>query len=97
MIRTYTYRLYPSKTQARLLSQTIETCRRFYNACLEERKTMWEQEQRTVNKYEQLRQVKVEKAENPYATGVHSHVLQVVVADLDKAFKAFFRRAKAGG
>ena len=36
------------------------------------------------------------KATNPYATDVHSHVLQVVVADLDKAFRAFFRRLKAG-
>jgi putative transposase len=45
---------------------------------------------------EQLRRVKVHKANNPYATGIHSHVLQVVVADLDKAFQAFFRRVKAG-
>lgn len=63
MIRTYAYRLYPSKTQERLLFQTLETCRRFYNACLEERVTAWKQEQRSINKYEQMRKVKVEKAE----------------------------------
>ena len=96
MIRTYVYRLYPSKHQAQLLWQTLETCRHFYNACLEERKTAWEKEQRSINKYEQLRKVKIDKANNPYAAGIHSHVLQVVVADLDKAFKAFFRRVKAG-
>lgn len=33
---------------------------------------------------------------NPYAKGIHSHVLQLVVSDLDKAFVAFFRRVKAG-
>jgi len=27
----------------------------------------------------------------------HSHILQVAVADLDRAFRAFFRRVKAGG
>src|SRR5690606_24695501 len=32
----------------------------------------------------------------PQARDVHSHVLQVAVADLDKAFQAFFRRVKAG-
>ena len=41
-----------------------------------------------------MRQVKPLKATNPYASGIHSHILQVVVDDLDKAFQAFFRRIK---
>lgn len=36
------------------------------------------------------------KATNIYAAPIHSHVLQVVVADLAKAFENFFRRVKAG-
>ena len=44
----------------------------------------------------QLRKVKVEKDTSPYAPDIHSHILQNVVADLDKAFQAFFRRVKAG-
>ena len=36
------------------------------------------------------------KATNPYAAGVHSHILQVAVTDLDRAFGGFFRRVKAG-
>lgn len=96
MIRTYAYRLYPSKTQARLLSKTLETCRQFYNSCLEERKQAWEQERRTITKTEQLRRVKVEKASNPHAAPIHSHILQVVVTDLDKAYQDFFRRVRAG-
>ena len=36
------------------------------------------------------------KASNPDAAGIHSHVLQVVAADIDNAFQAFFRRVKAG-
>lgn len=96
MHKTFVYRLYPTKPQARLMEATLETCRRLYNQCLAERKQAWGQEQRTVGKYEQLRGVKVYKAENPYAKRVHSHVLQTVVQDLDKAFQAFFRRLKAG-
>lgn len=61
-----------------------------------ERKQAWEQEQRTVGTFEQLRGVKLSKAENPYAKRVHSHVLQTVVQDLDKAFQAFFRWLKVG-
>jgi len=93
--KTFLYRLYPSKPQSRLLDSTLETCRHWYNACLAERKTAYEQEQRTVGKYDQLARVKDVKATNPYAKNVHSHVLQTVVQDLDKAFDAFFRRVKA--
>jgi putative transposase len=78
------------------LEAVLETARRFYNDCLGERKAAYETEGRTVGKTEQLRRVKVHKANNPYAADVHSHILQVVVADLDKAFAAFFRRRKAG-
>jgi putative transposase len=96
MLKAMVYRLYPSKRQQHGLDRTLETCRRWYSRCLAERKDAYEQEQRTVGKYEQLRQVKTYKATNPYAGPVHSHVLQTVVQDLDKAFQAFFRRVKAG-
>lgn len=96
IVKTYKYRLYPSKAQCRLLDQTVETCRRWYNACLEERKAAWESEKRSVSRFEQLAKVKEYRKESPYAALVHSHILQVVVADLDKAFQAFFRRVQAG-
>ncbi len=97
MIRkAYVYKLYPSKAQARRMDAVRETCRRFYNDLLAERKTAWEERQAHIGKYEQLRHVKVRKATNPWAAEVHSHVLQVVVTDLDKAFQAFFRRVKTG-
>lgn len=94
--KAFLYRLYPSCTQARLLDATLETCRLFYNDCLAERKTAYGERGEQVGKFEQLRQVKGRKATNPYAKNVHSHVLQTVVQDLDKAFDAFFRRVKAG-
>jgi putative transposase len=96
MLKTFRYRLYPSKTQQKLLDSTLETCRRFYNDCLAERKDVFEAEQRSIGKFEQLKHVKEIKAANPYARRVHSHILQVVVSDLDKAFRAFFRRVKTG-
>ena len=94
--KAFLYRLYPSHAQARLLASTLETCRRFYNDCLAERKTAWEEAQRSVGKVEQLRRVKEHKAINPWAKDIHSHVLQTVVQDLDKAFESFFRRVRSG-
>jgi putative transposase len=88
--------LYPSKAQEGLLEQTLETCRQWSNTCLAQRKDAYETEKRSVGKFEQLRNVKELKRSNPYARNVHSHILQVVVQDLDKAFQAFFRRIKSG-
>jgi putative transposase len=96
MIKAFVYRLYPTKTQIKSLEETLTTCRYWYNTCLAERKEAYETEKKTITKVEQLRKVKELKASNPYAAKAHSHVLQNVVQDLDKAFKAFFRRLKAG-
>jgi putative transposase len=96
MLKTFQYRLYPSKTQREGLEATLETCRRFYNDLLAERKYAYEMEGRSVSKKEQFRRVKCLKDTSPYAEGIHSHILQVVVADVSKSFDAFFRRVKAG-
>ena len=96
LLKTFKYRLFPSPAQRRLLEETLETCRRWYNTCLAERKDAWEREHQNIGKYEQLRQVKVYRKENEFAARLHSHILQVVVQDLDKTFEAFFRRVKAG-
>jgi len=96
MIRTYKYRLYPSAAQEKNLLLILDVARHFYNMCVADRKWSYQLEQRSVSKTEQLRTVKRYKATFPQAEQVHSHVLQVVAADVDKAFAAFFRRIKAG-
>ena len=73
MLKTFKYRLYPSRTQERLLEQTLETCRRWYNICLEERQTAWEERCESLSQYAQLSKVKDLKDTNPYASNIHSH------------------------
>ncbi len=87
MLKTYKYRLYPSKSQERHLWQILACARHFDNRCVEER---------SVSKTQQMWNVKHDKKTLPQAQIVHSHVLQVVAADCDKAFQAFFRRVKKG-
>jgi putative transposase len=96
MFKAFVFRLFPSKSQQARLEAVRETCRHFYNDCLRKRKDAYELNGVSITKTEQLRMVKVEKDTSPYALDIHSHILQVVVADLDKAFQAFFRRVKAG-
>jgi putative transposase len=96
MNKMFSYRLYPSKCQRERMVATLETCRRFYNDCLHERKAAYETEKLTIGLTVQSRRVKVHKKNNPFASDIHSHVLQVVVSDLQKSMDAFFRRVKLG-
>jgi putative transposase len=96
VFKAFVFRLYPSKSQKSRLEAVRETCRHFYNDLLRERKEAYELDGVSITKNQQLRKVKVEKDTSPYAADIHSHILQNVVADLDKAFQAFFRRVKSG-
>jgi putative transposase len=96
VLKAYKYRLYPSRPQQRRLDGTLETARRWYNDCLAQRRAAYELVGWSINHTYQLSLVKTLKASNPLAARVHSHILQLVCTDLDRAFQAFFRRLKAG-
>ena len=96
MHKNYQYRLYPTKKQETLLNQTLEECRWLYNHLLEKRKTAYEQEGKNLTCYGQIGTFPMLKEEHPSLNGVHSQVLQNVAVRIDLAFKAFFRRWKAG-
>ena len=96
MLKAYRYRFYPTKSQVTLLEQTLEICRWVYNDTLALRKNAWEQEQRSVSLYETNKILTQWKREQPDLKQVHSQVLQNVQMRVDLAFKAFFRRVKAG-
>jgi len=96
MLKTFKYRLYPTKQQQRLLDQQLEECRWLYNHLLAERRDAWEQRQESLRYYDQAMRLPALKVERPALAGVHSQVVQNVAVRIDLAFKAFFRRCKAG-
>ena len=68
-----------------------------YNRTLAYRKDAWEQEQKQVDWYETKRLIPIyKKSVRPTLSKVYSQVLQNVTERVDLAFKAFFRRLKAG-
>jgi putative transposase len=96
-LKTFQYRLYPTKQQQRLLSRQLEECRWLWNTLLAQRKRAWEERRETVDYYEQKAALPSLKAEErPALQEVHSQVLQDVVLRLKKAFDAFFRQLRAG-
>src|SRR6478752_9529482 len=96
MLKTYRYRLYPTKQQQRLLDAQLEECRWLYNHLLAERRDAWEQRQESLRLYDQQATLPALKAARPALAGVQSQVLQNVAVRIDLAFQAFFRRLKAG-
>jgi len=43
LLKTFKYRLYPTKEQQRLLTRQLEECRWLWNTLLAERKQAWEE------------------------------------------------------
>ena len=96
MIKTYLYRLYPTKAQTTLLENILEECRWIYNKTLEIRKDAWEVSKESFNYYTTSKYLIQWKKERPTLKIVHSQTLQDVQIRVDLAFNAFFRRAKTG-
>jgi putative transposase len=94
--KAYKYRIYPNKRQKQAIDQTIETCRYLYNDFLYERKFMYEYDKTNITYNWQQDSLIYRKKLNPYLQTIHSQVLQDVARRVDKAFKNFFRRVKAG-
>ncbi len=96
MLKAMKYRVKPTKKQAHLLQEQLEECRCLYNHFLEDRKRGWEERQESLSYYGQKATLPHLKAYCPALSNVHSQVLQDVAMRIDLAFKAYFRRCKAG-
>jgi putative transposase len=94
--KTFKSTLKPAPGQERELGHVLWLCRRLYNTALEQRKTAYERCGVSLSRYGQEAELKDIRAEMPEYAGIHSHVLQDMLARLDIAFQAFFRRIREG-
>jgi len=101
MIRTYKFRIYPSKKQEVKLISTLNTCRWLYNSSLAERKHQAEMNRlysylqlfplgkpEWINYYDQARNLTLYKTDEQKQ--VYTQILQNVLRRLDRSFKNFF-------
>ncbi len=94
MERSYKYRLLPTDQQGIRLLNTLDTCRRLHNACLEQRIIGWRSHRRSITAAEQQRELRSVMDAFPEFKAVQHHVLQHAVKRVDRAFSAFFRRIR---
>src|SRR5437588_7148427 len=97
MRKTFKYRIYPNKATEQKLFWTLSRCRELYNAALSERRDAYQYTGKSISYYEQKRDLPEIKAVlRPEYQAIHSQVLQDVLLRLERAYKSFFRRVKAG-
>lgn len=96
MVLTYRLRLQPTEPQRRALDGILEQQRQLYNAALEERIECYRKTGKTLNDVAQSRSLTVIRAEDPTFAGVQRRIQRATLVRLQRAFQAFFRRAKAG-
>jgi putative transposase len=94
--KTFKYKLPPTSEQEQELGRVLGLCRALYNVALEQRISAWQRRHASVFRYEQEAELKDIRATFPEYAAIHSHVLQDVLARLDKTYQAFFRRVTGG-
>jgi putative transposase len=91
-----TFKLYPSACQAAALERICDLHRMLYNAALEERIEAWRKSRVSISFADQCKSLTVIRRQDPAFLAINAQSARVTLKRLDLAFKAFFRRVKAG-
>jgi putative transposase len=94
--RAYRFRLRPTARQHVALAQCLASHRELYNAALQERRDAWRLRKTAVFYRDQSAQLKEIRQVRPDAAVWSFSSQQATLRRLNRAFAAFFRRAKSG-
>jgi putative transposase len=97
MLRTYRYRLYPTRSQEKALDFLLWQGRTLYNAALEQRIATYRETGKGITYPTQWAHFRDVRNTLPDTLGqLNATAVQQMLRRLDKSFKAFFRRLKQG-
>jgi putative transposase len=96
MRRTYKYKAKITKATEVACNQWLSLCCRLYNAALEQKIDAYSRCRVSLSAWQQMKELPALKDAFPEYKTVVAQVLQDVINRLDKAFRGFFRRVKAG-
>ncbi|MBQ3557869.1 MAG: IS200/IS605 family element transposase accessory protein TnpB [Oscillospiraceae bacterium] len=97
MLRSYVYRLYPTKYQEEQIRRTFGCCRFVYNHFLAVRKDAYEADKTSVSFNECSRRLTALKKEIEWLNEVDSSALMYSLHALDHAYQNFFRSPQKTG
>src|ERR1051326_3698400 len=94
IVKSFRYRIYPTRRQAETLNNQLAICCELYNAALQERRDAWKINGVSIRYESQTLQLKEIKATRPDVAQINIYALENVLKRVDKAFDGFFRRVK---
>lgn len=94
--RKITYQLYPTSAQEERLLEALRLHQYLYNAALQERIDCYRKTGHSLSYNEQQASLTKIRAEHPEYAKIPVYATRMTLRRLDKSFKAFFRRVKAG-
>jgi putative transposase len=96
VIRSFRYRLVPTKAQAATLMAWLAVTRELYNAALQERQDAWARQRVRCSRFSQFEQIPKIRSIREDVAAVPVVVLRGALRRIDEAFAGFFRRCKLG-
>jgi putative transposase len=94
MLRSYKYRLYPTRSQAVALNGMLGAFCDLYNAGLQQRIEAYQRQRKSLCYVDQANELKAVRLADERLAGYSYSAEQQILRRLDKAFAAFFRRLK---
>ena len=94
IIKTYNFRLYPSKVQESNLSKLLDMARLAYNKQLELKIKTYKEKSINLTQFDLNNNLLKLKQENPFLYDIHSQALQNINQRISYAFNNFYRRVK---
>lgn len=94
--RKVNYKMYPNKNQKMLLENTFHLHRKLYNALLQQRIYAWKGNRKNLSYADQCKQITLLRQELDDFAKINAQSLQETAKRLDRAYKSFFNRVKAG-
>ena len=91
-MRTYKYKIRPTKEQEVLIEKHLGCCRFVWNKYLGERKQAYDEDKKTLNYYDNAKSLTQLKKELTWLKEVNSQSLQTTLKDLNLAYDRFFRK-----
>ena len=92
MIKSFKIRIYPTKEQEELMWKHINQCRFIWNYMLNYQIEAYEADEKYLSAYDMMKLITPLKKENKWLYDCSNASYQIVCRDLDKAYKAFFKK-----
>ena len=97
MVKTVKLRIYPNKSQIRIINNTLGCCRYIYNKYIESNITSYKTSNKFISGYEfskYINWLKKNNSDYEWIKGYSSKAIKDTIMNAEKAFKRFFKNKK---